>query len=111
MVSMRREAMASAANCSVACPAKGEGEPAILRTALQSTKMERTAHSTSGSGKLTIRYNTMIVVSKTVLPWQERRGQQVQAEETPFSSLGIIQIRIANIALNSPEVGQVSVQK
>ena len=53
----------------------------------------------------------MIVVSKTVLPWQERRGQGVQAEETPFSSLGIIQIGIANVALDSPEYGQVSVQK
>ena len=111
MVSMRREAMASAANCSVAWPVKGEGEPAIFRTALQSDNMERTAHSTSGSGKLTIRYNTMTVVSKTVLPWLERRGQRVQAEETPFSFLGIIQIRIANVALDSPEKGQVSVQK
>ena len=84
--------MASAANCSVAWPSKGEGEPAIFRTALQSDNMERTAHSFSGSGILTIRYNIMIVVSKTGLPLQERRGQQVQAEETPFSSLGFIQI-------------------
>ena len=111
LVSTRREAMASAANCSVAWPAKGGGEPAIFRTALQSNNMERTAHSTSGSGRLTIKYKATIVVSRTVLPWQERRGQQVQAEETPFSFLGIIQIRIANIALNSPEYGQVSVQK
>ena len=111
MVSMRREAMASAANCSVAWPSKGEGEPAIFRTALQSDNMKMTASSTSGTGRLTIRYKATIVVSKTVFPWQERRGQQVQAEETPFSSLGIIQIRIANIALNSLEYGQVSVQK
>ena len=107
LVSMRREPMASAANCSVAWPSKGEGEPAILRTALQSDNMERTAH---WSGKLTIRYNAMIVISKTVLPWQERRGLRVQAEETPFSFLGIIQTRIANVALDSPEKGQVSVQ-
>ena len=53
----------------------------------------------------------MIVVSKTGLPWQERRGQQVQAEETPFSSLKIIQTRIAHVALDSPEYEQVSVQK
>ena len=111
LVSTRREAMASAANCSVAWPAKGEGEPAIFRTALQSDNMERTAHSTSGSGRLRIMYNAMIVVFKTVLPWQERRGQGVQVEETPFSFLGIIQIRIANITLDSPEYGQVSVQK
>ena len=111
LVSMRREAMASAANCSVAWPSKGGGEPAIFRTALQSDNMERTAHSTSGSGILTIRYNAMIVVSKTVLPWKERRGQQVQAEETPFSFLGIIQTRIADVALDSPEYEQVSVQK
>ena len=56
-------------------------------------------------------YNAIIVVSKKGLPWQERRGQGVQAEETPFSSLGIIQIGIANVALDSPEKGQVSVQK
>ena len=44
MVSIRREAMASAANCSVAWPAKGGGEPAIFRTALQSDNMVRTSH-------------------------------------------------------------------
>ena len=103
--------MASAANCSVAWPAKGEGEPAIFRTALQSDNMERTAPSTSGTGKLTIKYKATIVVSRTGLPWQERHGQQFQAEETPFSFLGIIQTRIADVALDSPEYGQVSVQK
>ena len=44
LVSMRRDAMASAANCSVAWPAKGEGEPAIFRSALQSDNTERSFH-------------------------------------------------------------------